>query len=195
MLMLYSEQSKQNKTVCIPYELYCVSTLKTSFHNANFVVTGSTTGCRSDNLRCCQWQQSWHHNSSIFSVLVHQFFSSGESLYHQCVHQSVKAPGDYSSMILLCCQKINNATWDSSQNCHDYTPRFNAVERGYTSFTLSVGPFVRLWTESYPLCIFSNTRQIHFIFAHLIKQLQKVCPLKVCFKIRQLEILANSLNL
>ena len=34
---------------------------------------------------------------------------------------------------------------------------------------------VRLWTESYPRCIFNNTRRIHFIFAHLIKQLQKVC--------------------
>ena len=38
----------------------------------------------------------------------------------------------------------------------------------------SVRPFVRLWTESCPLCIFKNTRRIHFIFAHLIKQLQKV---------------------
>ena len=36
-------------------------------------------------------------------------------------------------------------------------------------------PSVRLWTESCPLCIFSNTHQIHIIFAHLIKQLQKVC--------------------
>ena len=32
-------------------------------------------------------------------------------------------------------------------------------------------PSVRLWTH----CIFNNTRWIHFIFAHLIKQLQKVC--------------------
>ena len=36
-------------------------------------------------------------------------------------------------------------------------------------------PSVRLWTESCPLCIFNNTHRIHFIFAHLIKQLQKVC--------------------
>ena len=34
---------------------------------------------------------------------------------------------------------------------------------------------VRLWTESCPLCIFNNTHQIRFIFAHLIKQIQKVC--------------------
>ena len=36
-------------------------------------------------------------------------------------------------------------------------------------------PSVRLWTESCPPCIFNNTHRIHFIFAHLIKQLQKVC--------------------
>ena len=36
-------------------------------------------------------------------------------------------------------------------------------------------PSVRLLTESCPLCIFNNTHWIHFIFAHLIKQLQKVC--------------------
>ena len=46
---------------------------------------------------------------------------------------------------------------------------------GYTGITLSVCPSVRLWTESCPLCIFNNTHRIHFIFAHLIKQLQKVC--------------------
>ena len=36
-------------------------------------------------------------------------------------------------------------------------------------------PSVRLWTESCPLCIFYNTRWVNLIFAHLIKQLQKVC--------------------
>ena len=34
---------------------------------------------------------------------------------------------------------------------------------------------VRLWTESCPFCTFNNTHQIHFIFTHLIKQLQKAC--------------------
>ena len=55
------------------------------------------------------------------------------------------------------------------------------LKGGYTGFTLSVRlsvcpsvhPSVRLWTESCPPCIFDNTRRIHFIFAHLIKQ--KVC--------------------
>ena len=36
-------------------------------------------------------------------------------------------------------------------------------------------PPVSLWTESCPLCIFNNTNRIHFIFVHLIKQLQKAC--------------------
>ena len=40
-------------------------------------------------------------------------------------------------------------------------------------------PSVRLWTESCPLCIFNNTHRIHFIFAHLIKQLKKVCRVSV----------------
>ena len=41
---------------------------------------------------------------------------------------------------------------------------------------------VRLWTESCPLCIFNNTRRIHFIFTHRIKQLQKEFwrILKIC---------------
>ena len=41
---------------------------------------------------------------------------------------------------------------------------------------LSLRPSVRLWTESCPLCISNNTHWIHFIFAHLMKQLQ-MCSL------------------
>ena len=43
------------------------------------------------------------------------------------------------------------------------------------SILVSPCPSVRLWTESCPPCILNNTHRIHFIFAHLIKQLQKVC--------------------
>ena len=43
---------------------------------------------------------------------------------------------------------------------------------------------------THSLCIFNNTYRILYIFAHIIKQLQKVC-----FKIQKFEILANSLNL
>ena len=62
-----------------------------------------------------------------------------------------------------------------------FYPHFNEVEREVywfhavrPSVCASVRPPVRLWTESYPLCNFHNTSRIHFIFAHLIKQLQKV---------------------
>ena len=56
---------------------------------------------------------------------------------------------------------------------HNHIPRFNEVERG--GVLVSPCPSFRLWTESCRLCIFNNTCRIHFIFAHLIKQLQKVC--------------------
>ena len=59
---------------------------------------------------------------------------------------------------------------------------------GHTGITLSVRPSVRLWIESCPLRIFNNTYQIHFIFAHLIKQLQKVCCV-LCL-LKKFEILA-----
>ena len=54
-------------------------------------------------------------------------------------------------------------------------PASTKLKGGYTGITLSVCPSLRLWTESCPLYIFNNTHRIHFIFAHLIKQLQKVC--------------------
>ena len=39
----------------------------------------------------------------------------------------------------------------------------------------SIRPSVSLWTESCPLCIFHDTSRFHFIFTHLINQLQKLC--------------------
>ena len=61
-------------------------------------------------------------------------------------------------------------------------PASTKLKGGYTGITLSVCPSVRLWTESCSLCIFNNTHRIHFIFAHLIKQLQKVCRVKCPFQ-------------
>ena len=58
------------------------------------------------------------------------------------------------------------------------------IYRAYTVLLIHIwGPFywpsictsVHLWIWYCPLCIFNNTRRIHFIFAHDIKQLQKVC--------------------
>ena len=63
--------------------------------------------------------------------------------------------------------------------CIIIPPASTKLKGGYTGFTLSVRLSiclsVRLWTESCSLCIFNNTHRIHFIFAHIIKQLQKVC--------------------
>ena len=71
--------------------------------------------------------------------------------------------------------------------CLQEFPIFNGL-MNVSSFTCSLYPplqrswmgvywfhLVRLWTESCPLCIFNNTHWIQFIFAHLIKQLQKRC--------------------
>ena len=33
-----------------------------------FVFTGCTKGCHDDNLWCCQWRQSWHHDDLILHV-------------------------------------------------------------------------------------------------------------------------------
>ena len=59
--------------------------------------------------------------------------------------------------------------------------------RGYTGFAVSICPSVRLWTESCSLCIFHNTRRIHFIFTHLFKQLQKVFGVYSFYKIKNLK--------
>ena len=53
-----------------------------------------------------------------------------------------------------------------------FYPRFNEVERGVYWFhlvRLSVCPSVCLWTESCPLCIFNNTRRIHWNFGKFFK--------------------------
>ena len=42
-----------------------VSTCDRRGHNANFVVTGSTGGCRYNNFRRCLSRQSWHPPSSV----------------------------------------------------------------------------------------------------------------------------------
>ena len=60
-------------------------------------------------------------------------------------------------------------------------PLFSKRPINLISLSLSIRPSVCLWTESYPLCIFYNTCRIHFIFTHLIKQLQKMCRVQ-CFR-------------
>ena len=98
-------------------------------------------------------------------------------------------PYQHSVIYLHCCQLLTMGSQSSLSITHCfYSPHFNKVERGipvssgpsvrpsiHLSIRLSIFPSVCLWTESCLLCIFNTTRRMHFIFAHLIKQLQKVC--------------------
>ena len=81
------------------------------------------------------------------------------------------------------CQK--NIIW--TYYYHYCTCRFNEVESQVYWFHL-VGLFVSLsicpsvlWIGTCSLCIFNNSRQIHFIFTYLIKQFQKVCLVQGVF--------------
>ena len=58
--------------------------------------------------------------------------------------------------------------------CCCYTPTSMKLKGGYTGFTLSVCPSVDRIVSALYLHV-NNTCQIHFIFAHLIKQLEMVC--------------------
>ena len=58
---------------------------------------------------------------------------------------------------------------------HYHTPAQWSCWGGYTGFTLSVRPSVRPSRIPCPLCSTCSFGWIHFIFTHLIKQLQKVC--------------------
>ena len=74
--------------------------------------------------------------------------------------------------------------YDKYQQCN-YNPPSTKLKGG---ILVSPGPSVRpsMWTESCPLCIFNNTHWIHFIFAHFIKQLQKVLHVKFLAATKQL---------
>ena len=100
----------------------------------------------------------WKINCDIGKSVVF----SEDQLYWR---QSTGIDGNYRS------RKITARRW-----LHKYV----GAECGASSFTwylyqmcnTDVRPSVGLsilWTESCPLCIFNNTCQIHFIFAHLIK--------------------------
>ena len=54
-------------------------------------------------------------------------------------------------------------------------PRTTKLLGGYTGFTPSVRPSVRPSRIPCPLCSAYSFGWIHFIFIHLVKQLQKVC--------------------
>ena len=49
-----------------------VSAEDKSYHDANFVIIGGTTGCHNDNLWCRQQSQSWHHDN--FGIQCWSFY-------------------------------------------------------------------------------------------------------------------------
>ena len=58
----------------------------------------------------------------------------------------------------------------------------------------SARPSVRRWKETCPLCIFHNSNRIHFIYTHLINQVQKVCHVLSFYKTSRIWILLNVFN-
>ena len=69
-----------------------------------------------------------------------------------------------------------------------YIPASTKLKGGIlVSLCPSLCPYVRMWTESCPHSIFNNTRQIYFIFTHLIKQHLKVCLIWSFSKLKNLK--------
>ena len=159
------------------------------------LVVLSNTGCHYINI--IEIQQRLWHQSNLIALMLAVYSTHSQNLgwiYDGTLLWRIL-------MIYICCEthvkveKVNQSTSEIKWNhmltckcnslmyCSDYyTLRFNEVERGvywfhlvHLSVCLSVRLSVCLWTESCPLCIFNYIRQIHSIFAHLIKQLQKVC--------------------
>ena len=64
-----------------------------SCYDANFLVLGSTTGCRYDNSRFHQWRECWHRDDSSFSV----FGSSQRDDLFQWIWEDPQEFGDRDS--------------------------------------------------------------------------------------------------
>ena len=109
--------------------------------------------------------------NSHWSIAVPLLFTVGHSVAVLWCHTST-----YCDVILSDCpQNISKwVTYIFPPSSSSLYPPLQRSWKGVYWFLL-VRLSVRLWTESCLLCIFNNTRRIHFIFAHLIKQLQKVC--------------------
>ena len=130
----------------------------------------------------CEWKISWWygHFESNIDKGIHLWSSAPELRWFILIPDwYVTNTQKIFAKSLLCSYR------NKSPLCFAVLiiPPLNEVEGGYTGFALSVCPSVRpsvhpsvhRGTESCPLWIFYNTHQIHFIFTHLIKQLQKVC--------------------
>ena len=111
--------------------------------------------------------------STLVQVLAWRCQATSHCL-HQCWPRS---PTPYG---------VTKPHWVNKKICVRYVmkilllyPRTTKLLGGYTGFTPSVRPSVRLSVRPSripcPLCSTCSFGWIHFIFTHLIKQLQKVC--------------------
>ena len=140
------------------------------------------------------WNPKWHHASPwqvSYGCLL--FWRKSSMLCIQCspcVRWPLKHPPailayagvQYSSLnidwwsfdlVFICPDK---RTWQCCKHMRMGSLKIfiTSTQRGWRGvywFHL-VRPSGPLWTDSCPLCIFHNIHGIHFIFTHLIKQLQ-----------------------
>ena len=98
--------------------------------------------------------------------------------------------------LFMYCQQLSLNQWWGY--CLLYPPH-NEVVGGYIGFTPSVRPSVRPSVPrpsriTCPLCSAYSSGWIHFIFTHLIKQLQKVCRVSSSLQNFKIRIFGNFLK-
>ena len=141
-------------------------------------------------------------SSQNFKVkfLISQFSGMGEPIaIEQKRCESVNHDCDHDVLVtqVTCKDLPDSNQGDFRCQCvvasSSYTPRSTEVKGG-----ILVSPFLPVHLS---ICgqkhvhSVSSTRQIHFIFTHLIKQFQSSCRMKCFFKLFELGILVKSLNL
>ena len=103
---------------------------------------------------------------------------------HDCCHWSVLTLYQFTHSLTCSLSNMISNLWL-------IIPHFKEVERAVYWFHIvcpSVRLSIHLWIKTGPICIFHNTSQIHFMFAHLIKQFQKMC-VNVIAKVQNLTLL------
>ena len=144
-------------------------------HFDDFFISGYTGGCLEENLQCSQW---W----KVISMMTFPFqCTQGWGLLEVCLVWVILTPvvlkteysGKNDPMFqrlvwrVLYSARIQWLLISDLWISFIIPPASTKLQGGYTGFTLSVFPSVDR--------IFNNAHWIHFIFAHLIKQLQMVC--------------------
>ena len=121
----------------------------------------------------------WLHKIALSLCLVHMLIPECVDFVSILVSASYFGAKPLSEPMLANCW-----FYSKDEPMLAYPPLQRCVCAGIillSSLCPSVCPYVCLWTESCPLCVFNNTCQILFIFTHLIKQFQKVCRMYFFF--------------